>query len=111
MQEALTLKEQQRLAELEMIRREEAKFSAYAKELDSREEAVKKERSEREEAKNKIFEKLKIEEERRRRDAEELEQLRRELHQEEFEALMRRKEQEEQEKRERQRMEMMRAER
>jgi hypothetical protein len=48
MQEALTLKEQQRLAELEMIRREEAKFSAYAKELDSREEAVKKERSERE---------------------------------------------------------------
>ena len=33
---------------------------------------MKKERSEREEAKNKIFERLKIEEERRRRDAEEL---------------------------------------
>ena len=33
---------------------------AYVKELDSREEAVKKERSEKEEAKNKIFERLKI---------------------------------------------------
>ena len=58
------------MAELDMVRREEAKFSAYAKELDSREEAVKKERSDKEDVKNKIFERLKIEEERRRRDAE-----------------------------------------
>ena len=49
----------------------------YVKELDSREEAVKKVREEKEEAKNKIFERLKIEEERRRKDAEELDSLRR----------------------------------
>ena len=55
MQIALELKEQQRAAELQLVRKEEAKFTAYAKELDSRDEAVKKERSEREEAKNKIF--------------------------------------------------------
>lgn len=55
MQEALRLKEQQRRVEQELIRQEEAKYMAYLKELDSREEAVKQERFEREEAKNKIF--------------------------------------------------------
>ncbi len=63
----------------------------YIKELDSRQEAVKKDRQEKEEIKNKIFEKLKIEEEKRRRDAEELDSLRRELYQEEYEAMMRKK--------------------
>ena len=72
---------------------------AYVKELDSREEAVKQERQEKEEAKNKIFLKLKAEEEKRRKDAEELENLRRELYQEEYEAHMRRQERQEQEKR------------
>lgn len=69
------------MAELELIRQEEARYTAYVKELDSREEAVKQERFEKEEAKNKIFEKLKIEEEKRRQAAEELDSLRRELYQ------------------------------
>lgn len=94
MQHALRLKEQQRTAEEELIRQEEAKYMAYLKELDSREQAVKQERFEREEAKNKIFERLKVEEQKRRREAEELDSLRRELYQEEYEAQMRRKEQE-----------------
>lgn len=81
MQFALKLKEEQRMAELELIRQEEARYTAYVKELDSREEAVKQERFEKEEAKNKIFEKLKIEEEKRRQAAEELDSLRRELYQ------------------------------
>lgn len=81
MQFALKLKEEQRMAQLELIRQEEAKYTAYVKELDSREEAVKQERFEKEEAKNKIFEKLKIEEEKRRQAAEELDSLRRELYQ------------------------------
>lgn len=55
MQQALKIKEQQRLAELELIRQEEAKYLTYIKELDSREEAVKQVRQEKEEAKNKIF--------------------------------------------------------
>lgn len=55
MQVALELKEQQKLAEIDLVRKEEAKYMTYIKELDSREEAVKKERSEKEEAKNKIF--------------------------------------------------------
>ena len=62
MQVALRLKEQQRQAEKELIRQEEAKYMAYVKELDSREEAVKQERQEKEEAKNKIFLRLKAEE-------------------------------------------------
>lgn len=48
MQVALRLKEQQREAEKELIRQEEAKYMAYVKELDSREEAVKQERQEKE---------------------------------------------------------------
>jgi hypothetical protein len=52
--------------------------------LDSRDEAVKQVRQEKEEIKNKIFEKLKLEEEKRRKDAEELDSLRRELYQEEY---------------------------
>lgn len=55
MQRALQIKEQQRQAELELIRQEEAKYLTYIKELDSREEAVKQVRQEKEEAKNKIF--------------------------------------------------------
>lgn len=69
MQSALELKEYQKQTEVELVRKEEAKYMSYIKELDSREEAVKKERDEKEEAKNKIFIKLKIEEEKRRRDA------------------------------------------
>lgn len=55
MQRALQIKEQQRQEELELIRQEEAKYLTYIKELDSREEAVKQVRQEKEEAKNKIF--------------------------------------------------------
>lgn len=47
MQFALKLKEEQRMAELELIRQEEARYTAYVKELDSREEAVKQERFEK----------------------------------------------------------------
>ena len=50
---------------------------AYVKELDSREDAVKKVKEEKEQAKDKIFQKLKIEEERRRKEADELEVLKR----------------------------------
>jgi hypothetical protein len=35
------------MAELELIRQEEARYTAYVKELDSREEAVKQERFEK----------------------------------------------------------------
>lgn len=38
---ALELKEKKRIEEEEMVRREEAKYLMYMKELDSREEAVK----------------------------------------------------------------------
>lgn len=47
MQRALQIKEQQRQAELELIRQEEAKYLTYIKELDSREEAVKQVRQEK----------------------------------------------------------------
>lgn len=60
------------------------------KELDNRDENAKKAKQEKEQAKNKIFEKLKIEEEERRKKAEEMDTLRRELYQEEYEAQMRR---------------------
>lgn len=95
MKEALVLKEQQRQTEEELLLQEEARYLAYVKELDSREEAVKQERFEKEEIKNKIFERLKVEEEKRRHDADELDSLRRELYQEEYEAQIQRKEHDE----------------
>ena len=55
MKEALILKEQQKVAEIELTRKEEAKYMSYIKELDSREEAVKQDRIQKEELKNKIF--------------------------------------------------------
>ena len=91
MQVALELKEQKKMEEGELVKRENERYLAYVKELEGREEAVKKAKDEKEQAKNKIFEKLKLEDEKRRRDADELENLRRDLYQEEYEADARRK--------------------
>lgn len=77
---ALELKESKRRELSELEKRENEKYMAYIKEMDKREEVVKRAREEKEEGKNKIFEKLKEEEERRRRDQEELENLKRELY-------------------------------
>lgn len=44
MQLALELKEEKRREDELLVRKEEAKYTAYVKELDSREEAVKKDR-------------------------------------------------------------------
>ena len=62
---------------------------------------IKKQRDELEAAKAVIFQRLKAEEERRRKEKELLEDLRMELYKEEYEAMDRKKDREEKEKRER----------
>jgi len=65
---ALDLKEKKKseLSELEKL--ENQKYVAYIKEMDKREEVMKQAREEKEIVKNKIFEKLKQEEEKRKKD-------------------------------------------
>lgn len=95
MKQAFELKEKKKSELEELERLENQKYAAYIKEMDKREEVVKAAREEKEIVKNKIFEKLKVEEEKRRRDEEELENLRRELYLEEAEAEARKKAREE----------------
>ena len=72
MQVQLEIKQQKKKDEEELKKYQNQRYLAYIKELDGREEAIKKVKAEKEEAKNKIFEKLKQEEERKRKEAEEI---------------------------------------
>lgn len=107
---ALELKQSKKRELTDLEKRENEKYMAYIKEMDKREEVVKLVREEKEVAKNKIFERLKDEEDRRRRDQEELENLKRELYIEQAEADARRKARDEAEKKQRQKREMQYAE-
>jgi N-dimethylarginine dimethylaminohydrolase len=63
----LELKAQKKREEEDLKKRENEQYAAYMKELDNRGEAVKKVKEEKEKAKDQIFQKLKEEEDRRRR--------------------------------------------
>jgi len=111
MVDTLADKAQRRLHEKVKEKTENQKYLNFMQQKEAQEMEQKKARAELEAIKDKIFQKLKQEEERRQKEKELLDDLRTQLYQEEFDANERKKDRDEKEKKQRQKEQMIEAER
>jgi hypothetical protein len=111
MVDTLADKAQRRIHEKQKEKNENQKYKEFTIKKDAQEAEQKKARAELEAIKDKIFQRLKAEEEQRQKEKELLEDLRAQLYQEEFDANERKKDRMEKEKRVQQKEQMIEAER